>query len=193
MVCPLCSPLFTAESSKMLRLRPEKFLPSQESTQRIMNYLRQNSMVIGSEHNTEKHMETGHTAPGRSFSHFAAVEKEPSLVEKAMPDGVTKMSVREDITEVTGIAEELTMAERDKSSNITQPTVVAEKLKLGRRVAEENDRSSISQPTIGSPDSVEIPDNHGRITGAKRPRQPLSLTTSLPDYTEEQLNLFDFD
>lgn len=193
MVCPLCSPFFTAESSKMLRLRPEKFLPSQESTQRIMNCLRQNSKVIGSERNTEKHMETGHTAPGRSFSQVAAVEKEPSLVEKAMPDGITKMPVREDITEVTGTAEELRMAERDKSSSITQPTVVAEKLKLGRRLAEEDDRSSISQPTIGSPDSVEIPDKNGRTTGAKRPRQPPSSTTSLPDYTEEQLNLFDFD
>lgn len=193
MVCPLCSPFFTAESSKMLRLRPEKFLPSQESTQRIMNCLRQNSKVIGSERNTEKHMETGHTVQGRSFSQFAAVEKESSSVEKAMPDGITKMSVREDITEVTGTAEELRLAARDKSSSITQPTVVAENLKLGRRLAEEDDGSSISQPTIGSPDSVEIPDTNGRTTGAKRPRQPPSSTTSLPDYTEEQLNLFDFD
>ncbi|KAM5570415.1 hypothetical protein ABKV19_011192 [Rosa sericea] len=164
-----------SEISKMLPMPQEKFRPSQESTQRIMKYLRQNSKVIGSE-NTEKHMETGHTARGRIFSghvhsgsQSAAVEIEPSLVEKAMPNGITKMSVREDIIDqVTGVAEELRMAEEDNSS-------------------------SISQPISGSANSTEIPDSHGRITGAKRPRQPLSLTTSLPDYTEEQLDLFDFD
>ncbi|PRQ15901.1 hypothetical protein RchiOBHm_Chr7g0178441 [Rosa chinensis] len=169
--------LICAENSKMLRMPQEKLLPSQDSTQRIMKCLRQNSKVIGSE-NIEKHMETGHAAPGRIFSahvhsgsQFAAVEIEPSLVEKAMPNGITKMSVREDIIDteqVTGVAEELRMAEEDNSS-------------------------SIIQPISGSANSTEILDNHGRITGAKRPRQPLSLTTALPDYTEEQLNLFDFD
>ncbi|KAL6181432.1 hypothetical protein ACLB2K_048087 [Fragaria x ananassa] len=176
-ISPVNTPApISAESSKTLRMAQETSLPAQ-STQRIMKYLRQNTNVTGSE-NTEKHMEAGHTAPGRilsghahSASQYAAVEMEPSLVEMAIPNGINKMSVREDVIDsehLTGVAEELRMAEEDNSS-------------------------SISQCISGSANSTEIPDNHGRITGAKRPRQPLSLTTALPDYTEEQLNQFDFD
>ncbi|XP_050378005.1 uncharacterized protein LOC126795203 isoform X2 [Argentina anserina] len=171
------TPAPISEVSKMLRPPQETILPAQGSTQRIMNYLRQNSELIGSE-NTEKHNATGHTAPeiifsghAHSGSQFAAVEMKSSMVEKAMPNGITKMLVREDIMDteqVTGIAEEL-------------------------RMAEEGTSSSISRCISGSANTVKIPDNHGRITGAKRHRQPLSLTTSVPDYTEEQLNLFDFD
>ncbi|KAL6183290.1 hypothetical protein ACLB2K_044701 [Fragaria x ananassa] len=175
-ISPVNTPAPISESSKTLRMAQETSLTAQ-STQRIMKYLRQNTNVTGSE-NTEKHMEVGHTAPGRilsghahSASQYAAVEMEPSLVEKAMPNRINKMSVREDIIDteyLTGVAEEIRMAEEDNSS-------------------------SISQCISGSANSTEIPDNHGRITGAKRPRQPLSLTTALPDYTEEQLNQFDFD
>ncbi|KAM1129736.1 hypothetical protein ACFX13_040200 [Malus domestica] len=157
----------------------EKFPPPQESTEKIMNHLRQSSAVRGSDLNIEKHMETDHAAaPGMSCSSHeqrgsptADVEVLSSSVKTAMPDGTTKMAIRKD-----RLDNEVTAAAK-KANN--------------PGVAEGDNPSSTSRPI----NPVEIPDDQevGKTTGAKRPRQPLITRASLPEYTEEELDLFEFD
>lgn len=189
----------------------EKFPPSQESTERIMNFLRQNSKARESQHNTEKHMETDHAAAGLSCSGHEQcgsrntdVEVLSSLVKKAMPDGITNMEDTTDNDQVTVVAEKPNagrVADGDNASSHTQAinhvTVVTEKPKHGT-VAKGYNPLSRTQPISASANSVEIPNPDDdqeveRITGAKRQRQPLISRTSLPEYTEEELDLFEFD
>lgn len=144
-----------------------------------MNHLRQSSAVRGSDLNIEKHMETDHAAaPGMSCSgheqrgsQTADVEVPSSSVKTAMPDGTTKMAIRKDRfdNEVTAAA---------KANNPDG-------------VADGDNPSSTTRPI----NPVEIPDDQevGKTTGAKRPRQPLITRASLPEYTEEELDLFEFD
>ncbi|PQQ15483.1 uncharacterized protein Pyn_28876 [Prunus yedoensis var. nudiflora] len=183
------NPAPSSGSSENLCMPQEKFPPSQESTERIMNFLRQNSKARESQHNTEKHMETDHAATGLSCSGHEQcgsqnmdVEVLSSLVKKAMPDGIANME--------------------DTIDN-DQVTLVAEKPNAGRVATETMHPASpkpliMTQPISASANSVEIPNPDddqevGRITGAKRQRQPLISRTSLPEYTEEELDLFEFD
>lgn len=149
-----------------------------------MDHLRQSSGVRGSDLNIEKHMETDHAAaPGMSCSgheqrgsQVADVEVLSSSVKTAMPDGTTKMAIGKDRFD-NGVA------------------AVAQKANNPGRVAEGDNPLSTSGPISASANPVEIPDDRqvGKTTGAKRPRQPLITRASLPEYTEEELDLFEFD
>ncbi|BBH04182.1 hypothetical protein Prudu_015249, partial [Prunus dulcis] len=205
------NPAPSSGSSENLWMPQDKFPPSQESTERIMNFLRQNSKARESQHNTEKHMETDHAATGLSCSGHEQcgsrntdVEVLSSLVKKAMPDGITNMEDTTDNDQVTVVAEKPNagrVAEGDNASSHTKAinhvTVVTEKPKHGT-VAKGYNPLSRTQPISASANSVEIPNPDDdqeveRITGAKRQRQPLISRTSLPEYTEEELDLFEFD
>ncbi|XP_008240149.1 PREDICTED: uncharacterized protein LOC103338694 [Prunus mume] len=205
------NPAPSSGSSENLWMPQEKFPPPQESTERIMNFLRQNSKARESQHNTEKHMETDHAATGLSCSGHEQcgsqntdVEVLSSLVKKAMPDGITNMEDTTDNDQVTLVAEKPNagrVAEGDNASSHTQAinhaTLVTEKPNLGT-VAKGYNPLSRTQPISASANSVEIPNPDDdqeveRITGAKRQRQPLISRTSLPEYTEEELDLFEFD
>lgn len=205
------NPAPSSGSSENLWMPQEKFPPPQESTERIMNFLRQNSKARESQHNTEKHMETNHAVTRLSCSGHEQcgsrnkdVEVLSSLVKRAMPDGITNMEDTTDNDQVTVVAEKPNagrVAEGDNASSHTQAinhvTVVTEKPNLGT-VAKGYNPLSRTQPISASANSVEIPNPDDdqeveRITGAKRQRQPLISRTSLPEYTEEELDLFEFD
>jgi hypothetical protein len=148
-----------------------------------VNSLRQTSKSRVCAHN-DKEMERGNAAPqsgcvgnGNSRNQYAVVEKEPLLVRLGMVTGITEVASRKDIIcSDQGIV----MSNEPDTSKQTK----------GSNPSCNNQASSDAANFVDFTDDQEI----DRITGVNEKRQPLISRTSLPQWTDEQLDvLLEFD
>ena len=129
-------------------------------------------------------MERGNAAPqsgcvgnGNSRNQYAVVEKEPLLVRLGMVTGITEVASRKDIIcSDQGIV----MSNEPDTSKQTK----------GSNPSCNNQASSDAANFVDFTDDQEI----DLITGVNEKRQPLISRTSLPQWTDEQLDvLLEFD
>ena len=176
--CPLIPLLYIPDCSKKSWIPQRTFSLSQDRTEGIVNSLRQTSKSRVCAHN-DKEMERGNAAPqsgcvgnGNSRNQYAVVEKEPLLVRLGMVTGITEVASRKDIIcSDQGIV----MSNEPDTSKQTK----------GSNPSCNNQASSDAANFVDFTDDQEI----DLITGVNEKRQPLISRTSLPQWTDEQLDV----
>uniref|UniRef100_A0A7N2MRT3 Homologous recombination OB-fold protein OB-fold domain-containing protein n=1 Tax=Quercus lobata TaxID=97700 RepID=A0A7N2MRT3_QUELO len=165
------------ECSKKSWIPHRTFSLSQNGTEGIMNSLRQTSNSFVSAHN-DKEMERGNAAVqrdcfgnGNKRNQNDVVEKEPLSARLGTVNGITAVASRK---EIFCSDEEIVMSDKPNSSKQTE----------GGNPLRNNQASSNAANFIDVPDDQES----GRITGVNKKDQPLISSTSLPQWTDEQLD-----
>ncbi|XP_065625380.1 uncharacterized protein LOC136065741 [Quercus suber] len=165
------------ECSKKSWIPQRTFSVSQNGTEGIMNSLRQTSNSFVSAHN-DKEMERGNAAAQRDCfgnrnkrNQSDVVEKEPLSARLGTVNGITAVASRK---EIFCSDEEIVISDKPDSSKQTE----------GGNPLHNNQASSNAANFIDVPDDQES----SRITGVNKKGQPLISSTSLPQWTDEQLD-----
>lgn len=175
--CPLIPLLHVPECSKKSWIPQRTFSLSQNGTEGIMNSLRQTSNSFVSAHN-DKEMERGNAAAqrdcfgnGNKRNQIDVVEKEPLSARLGTVNGITAVASRK---EIFCSDEEIVMSDKPNPSKQT----------VGGNPLRNNQAGSNAANFIDVPDDQES----GQITEVNKKGQPLISRTSLPQWTDEQLD-----
>ena len=176
--CILIPLLHVPECSKKSWIPQRTFSLSQNGTEGIMNSLRQTSNSFVSAHN-DKEMERGNAAEqrdcfvnGNKRNQIDVVEKEPLSARLGTVNGITAVASRK---EIFFSDEEIVMSDKPNPSKQTE----------GGNPLRNNQDSSNAANFIDVPDDQES----GQISGVNKKSQPLISRTSLPQWTDEQLDV----